>query len=337
MNRRKFVVLLGAVAGCNAVPTPDRRQETPTRTPPGTPTDAPTATPTESAPTATPTETATEEPPPQSETETETATPTQAERLGAERLEAAAAALTDVVDTFTGEYGSELTAVTADSTEFTGYEYELQVDFAAAQEAYVEARNAAANPDQRRTADRMRGCWKFLVDASDTQFRVVEGYERLAAARDAFENVEPDAAGSAVEDLATKRRQAASEFDHLQSESSVDAAAVIGSISAEEYEKKLSQFDADIGIYRDLDDTLQEFVQGIEWFKLARVEFEEEDRNVQNAEEKADNAREVLSDVSSQLDDMVDDAADAATLVPILKSLRSIASEKAETAADMDN
>lgn len=341
MNRRTFVVLLGAVAGCNSVASPEPSSETPTavptrtRTTTSTPRATETGTPASTeAPTSTDAPTETEQASP---TETETPEPTGPERRAARRIEQAKAQLTDVVETFTGEYGSELTAVTAASPDFLGLSYELRTELADAQGAYVEAGNAAATAEQTRTANRLKGCWHFLGDARDTQMRVVEAYTELASARDAFEDNDPTTGRTAAEQMQTRRRQAANRLQTLRAASSLEDASVIDSISESEYQNKLAQFEADIGVYEDLDDTLDEFAEGIKWFRLAKIEFEKDDRNVQNAESKANDARVVLADVSNTLTSMLDSLGDDTSLKPELKSLRSLASEKAREAARMDN
>lgn len=336
MNRRTFVVLLGAVAGCNAASSSDPSNgtqtavRTSTQTATSTPRPTETGTPTSTAPTET------EQPPP-TETETETATPTDAERRAARQIEQAKTRLTDVVETFTGDYGSELTDVTASSTDFLDASYELQTQLADAQQAYIDAEDAAASTEQTETAERLQGCWHFLDDARDTQMEVVDAYSHLANARDAFENNDPETGRTAAEQVQTVRRRAANRYQTLQAESTATDAAVLDAISESEYQRKLAQFEADIGVYEDLEDTLDEFAEGIKWYKLAIIEFQEDDRNVQDAEDKADNARDILSDVSNALTAIIKDLGDDTTLRPMLKSLRSIASEKARNAARMDN
>lgn len=336
MNRRTFVVLLGAVAGCNAASSSDPSNgtqtavRTSTQTATSTPRPTETGTPTSTAPTET------EQPPP-TETETETATPTDAERRAARQIEQAKTRLTDVVETFTGDYGSELTDVTASSTDFLDASYELQTQLADAQQAYTEAEDAAASTEQTETAERLQGCWHFLDDARDTQMEVVDAYSHLANARDAFDDNDPETGRTAAEQVQTVRRRAANRYQTLQAESAATDAAVLDAISESEYQRKLAQFEADIGVYEDLEDTLDEFAEGIKWYKLAIIEFQEDDRNVQDAEDKADNARDILSDVSNALTAIIKDLGDDTTLRPMLKSLRSIASEKARNAARMDN
>jgi hypothetical protein len=336
MNRRTFVVLLGTVTGCSALPSPDGSGEasmgtqTATSRPDATTaTETPTAAPTETA-----TRTATEEPPP---TETETPTPTAAEERGAAALDRAEQALTDIVETFTAEYGSELTAVDATSVEFLSLDYELQLAFADAQGAYTDARQVAANAEQEQRAAWMSDCWQFLQGARKTQTEVVQGYVRLDRAREAFEAAEPDPARTAIDELATRRRRASTRYEQLQAESTAEAASVIGPISVEEYQNKLAQLDADIDIYHELNGTLDEFAEGIKWFKLAEIEFDEENRNVQDAENKAETAEDILYDVTSDLRSIIKAADDNTTLVPMVKELRAVALDKAETASEMDN
>ncbi len=337
MNRRTFVVLLGAVAGCNstASPGPSSETATSTRTRTATSTSTPQATETGTPePTAesteAPTETETPEP-----TETETPEPTEAERRATREIEQAKAQLTDVVETFTGDYGSELTAVTAASPDFLDLSYDLQTALADAQQAYADAENAAATEAQVRTADRLEGCWHFLDDARDAQMRVVEAYTQLASARDAFEDHDPDTARTAAEQMQTRRQQASGRFETLKAESSAEDASVIDSISETEYQNKVAQFEADIGVYEDLDDTLDDFVEGIKWFRLAIIEYEKDDRNVQDAESKANEARREIASARNSLNGMLGELGDDTTLKPILKSLRSIASDKAKKADEM--
>jgi hypothetical protein len=59
-------------------------------------------------------------------------------------------------------------------------------------------------------------------------------------------------------------------------------------------------------------------------------------RDVSRADQLADDATDMLGGVTEELDSMVDNAGEDTTLVPVLKSLRSVASNKAEAASDLD-
>lgn len=336
MERRRFVYLIGLLAGCNAstsiADTNNAQPTSPTRTPPPSPAATPTRTPTtRSTSTATPqdTDTPTEEPPEPTPEATET--PTERERRGAQQLAEAERALTNVVDTFTAGYGSELTDVTASSTEFLNSPLDYQLVLARAQEEYVEASNAAANRTQQTTADRMRGCWEFLRNAIRTQTEVITAYEELDRARDAFEGVESRAASDAIANFETVRGRADDRYRDVL-ESTAEEASIITAISVSEYRGKVAQFEADIGIYTDLDDALAEFTEGIKWLGYAKSEVDGENRNVKRAIEQATEAENRLRSARRELSDLIDSAGADTTLGPTLNDLRSVATAKIEEA-----
>jgi hypothetical protein len=226
--------------------------------------------------------------------------------------------------------------VTAESTGFPQSPYALQVAFADAQKAYTEAGDVAANDEQVRTADRLQGCWQFLDGTRATQKAVVETYSHVTTARDAFKRVEPEAGREAANAVDTRSRRAATRYRSLSSGSTVEEATAVSAISETEYQNKLVQFEADVGVFEDLRGILPDFAEGIRLLKLARIEFERDGRDVSRADQLADDATDMLGGVTEELDSMVDNAGEDTTLVPVLKSLRSVASNKAEAASDLD-
>jgi hypothetical protein len=333
MNRRRFVLLFGLLAGCNTrIPGEETTDESPrtatpsaTRSPTAmeTATPTPTETATESeTPTAEPTAEPTEQPP------TRTRTPTEAERRGSERLARAERELTEVVETFTGSGGTELTDVTASNTEVLKADYELQRALASAQKAYVDASRQAATPEQEARAEMMRACWQFLRRLIDTQFAVVEGYQHLTAAREAFEVDDASVGRDEVDALQTDQSRANTRYQEALSSATAEDATVIEAITVSEYETKVAQLEADIETYRDLDDTLRTFADGIKWLKSAKAEFYREDRHVPRAREYADEAISHLKVARDDLKAIVDNAGDDYTLETTLRSLKSLANDK---------
>ncbi|WP_318568633.1 hypothetical protein [Salinigranum marinum] len=339
MDRRQFVYLIGLLAGCNAstsiADTNNAQPTSATRSPPPSPAATPTRTPTTSStPTATPqdTETPTEEPPEPTPEETET--PTEFEVRGSQQLAEAERALTNVVDTFTDGYGSELTDVTASSTEFLNSTRDFQLVLARAQEEYIEASNAAGNRTQQTTADRMRGCWEFLRNTIRTQTEVITAYEYLISARDAFEQVEARAANDAIANFETARGRADSRYQDVLG-STAEEASVIPPISVSEHQQKVAQFEGDIGVYTDLDDALGEFAEGVKWLGYAKSEVDGENRNVKRAIEQATEAEKRLRSARRGLSDLIDSTGEDTTLVPTLNELRSVATAKIEEAEEI--
>jgi len=334
------VCLLGLLAGCNAstsiAETNNAQPTSPTRSPPPSPAATPTRTPTQtSTSTASPTESATPTEEPPEPTPEGTEAPTDREIRGAQQLAEAERALTNVVDTFTAGYGSELTDVTATSTGFLNSPLDYQLVLARAQEEYVEASNMAANRTQQTTADRMRGCWEFLRNAVRTQTEVITAYQHLDRVRDAFEQVEARAASGAIADFETARGRADSRYQDVL-ESTAEEASVIASISVSEYRGKVAQFEADVGVYIDLDDALEEFAEGIKWLGYAKSEFDGENRNAKRAIEQATEAEKRLRSARRELSDLIDSTGADTTLAATLNDLRSVASAKIEEAEEID-
>jgi hypothetical protein len=332
MKRRPFIVLLTALTGCNAMGSNTSQQQT--QTDATTDTAAPTETPAQATKTstATNTPTQTEQPEP---TATETATPTAAEKRAARAIEDAQSALTSVINTFTDGYGKELTSVTASSTEFSGNNYDLEVALADAQDDYTNAVSMAETSDQEQLAKQIENCWQFLRLTKQTQTEVVRGYQHLVSTREAFKQVEPQSAKTAINQLASERQTARTQFETLTDETTVKIASAVPRLSETEYNNKIAQLDSDISTYKKLNGPLQEFAEGVNWLRIAQAELEGEDRVVARAEENANRALRTLRDARSAIDELIESSGEHMTLVPMLKSLNTVASNKIDEAQEV--
>jgi hypothetical protein len=336
MKRRVFVYLIGLLAGCGSRTPSEESTRTPSATATRTQTETPS--PTTSTPTATPTATPVEEPtetPTQEPTQTATRTPTEAERRGLRQLERAERDLTEVVSTFTGEFGSELTDVKASSVGFEKSEYSLQIALAEAQDEYMDAIRVAANAEQRTEAERLHACWRFLRHATQTQLSLVRGYKHLTETRDAFESDNASKGRDEINRLEQDRRTADVRYSDVVESSTVDDVSALEVVSADEYQNKLSQFESDIGVYRALDDPLQTFADGVEWLRRAKANFYVDDRNVPQAQDYADNAIEDLRDARAEIQTIRENNPET-TINPLLGSYRRLATQKIQESRAID-
>lgn len=346
MNRREALVQLGLLGGALVFVSDLFEDRTPPnenviRATPRATTDTPASpwTPSEELIPAN----STEAPPPTDEPnvtspetpETPTATPTEAERRGLRALATAERELTDLLRLLTDGYGSELTDVTASSADILNLGIDYQVAIADAQKAYLNAQKAAANGDQRTTAERMVNCWHFLRQTKETQSEVVRGYLHLETARDAFDRVDAQAARNAIDGLATNRRRATTRYGTLVERSTAEDASVIEAITVSEYEDKLAQLDDDISVYRELDDTLRTFAEGIAWLRRAQIRLDGENKNWSAARDFAEKAEEPLETAREDLRDLLDTAGEMYTLELMLQSLRAITGEKLDEVEDI--
>ena len=345
MNRREFITGAGLLGGgsilawqlsSGASSASASEQATGisvlTTTPVSTPVSSRTST---AAATETETETETTEteaPEEPTATETETDTLSGEESRGARQLSSTEQSLTGIVETFTDDDGTELTDVTAMSTDFDNRKRDLQVEFAEAQKEYTTALDYAANASQESTAELMKGCWQFLRQTMQVQLEVVYAYQNLEQIRDAFKQNNADRSESQITQFSTNQRQADSKYQTLSSESTAESVSVIEAISAEEYEGKLAQFDADITLYQDLGDPLATFSEGVRLLKQANGWMYNEPRNYGKAEQRAEDAKDSLGEAWDEIKDLAEDATSDATIVPMLNSLRSVASDKIDEA-----
>jgi hypothetical protein len=244
------------------------------------------------------------------------------------RLSRANAKLAAVVAAFTDGYGTELTDVTAASVGFLRSQYDIRVALADAQGAYVDAEKAAANAEQRRRAAGMVACWQFLRSATETQVALVEGYEQLRAAAEAFDRNYAEGGATAADRLERLRTGAERSLEALDAASSVADAEAVGAISAAEYEGKVAQFAADVALYRALDEALRTFVEGSTWLRRANGWYYGDDRHVRNAKDAAAEARDALRSARRLLDAARADAGDDATATPVVSALSDLAAEK---------
>lgn len=339
MKRRKFVGIAGILGGVslfaldigsNEAPRPQSEQTS--RLVTATETSVPTAeaTPETATTTAEPTSSP-EETPTQTEEPTETETPTAAERRGQQYLAEAEVALTELLELYTGEYGSELTDVTASSTDIETSTRVLS-EIAEAQDAYVDAQNAAANQEQRLRADRMAGCWEFLSNLIRTQSTIGTGYEQLETTYAEFEGNNPEQARSVINNLGTTQGRAQRQLQTIKDETTVEDASVIEAISPDEYQNKIAQLESDIGTYDDLQGPLETFTEGINWLRIAEGEINSDNRDVSDAIDWAENAKELLEDAEQEVSSVRSDIGPQGSLKPILSRFTSLASEKIDAA-----
>jgi hypothetical protein len=334
MKRRPFIILLTALTGCNATGSNTSQQQTQTEAVADT--AVPTATPGQATKTSTATNTPTEtEQPAPTTTETETATPTAAEKRAARAIEDAQRSLTSVINVFTDGYGKELTGVTASSINILRNDYELETVLADAQDDYTDAASLAETKAQENLVEQIRNCWQFLRLTKQTQAKVVGGYQHLVSAREAFKQVEPQSAKTAINQLASERQAARTRFETLTDETSVEVASAVSRLSETEFNNKIAQLDSDISTYGKMNGPLQEFAEGINWLRIAQAELENENRVVARAEENANRALRKLRDARSAIDDLIENSGEHMTLVPMLKSLNKVASNKIEEAQEV--
>lgn len=362
MNRRGFVGLLALLGGCTtrlplsegshgqddgrgqpAVAATDATQaNAATPTPPTQPTEEPTT-----DPAAAPGDDSSDEPEvqaPAEDAETveaveapEEREPTEFERRGLQRLESADLKLGRVVHAFTAGYGSELTDVTAASVDFARSDYRIQTTLADAQKGYIKASAAAATAEQERTVERLVNCWQFLRYATRTQLAVVEGYEHLQRTYDALDDDDAKLALFAVEDLRATVVRAEREYEGVRESSSVEDTEAVSAISAAEYEGKLAQFDADLGIYRDIDGPLRDYADGVRWLWRAKDHYYGKTRRISTARDEAKKAKDFLVSAEKQLYAIRQSAGADATLTPMLETLGDLAKAKTNAARAIMN
>jgi exonuclease VII small subunit len=355
MNRRGFVGLLGLFAGCSARLPLDGSERGSVRTPepvsnvnvvdattpaPSGPVPGPTSEP-ESDPEAVPEPEREPEPPEPVEEvilEEEPAPErdlTDREVRGLETLRNADRKITAVVRAFTDGYGTELTDVTATSVGFLRSEYDVRLALAAAQKDYVKAGQRAANAEQETSAAQLVACWQFLRHATGTQVAVVEAYEHLASALADFERDFYEGGVGAADEIRTLLTAADRGLADIRAVSTVDDIAAVSAISAEEYEAKVAQFEADVGAYHDLDGAIREFAEGIKWLRRAKAYDTGADRNVQKARDAAKDARDALRSARRSVDGVRSRAGDDTSLTPVLLAFRELASAKTGEATEI--
>ncbi|AUV84153.1 hypothetical protein C2R22_21475 (plasmid) [Salinigranum rubrum] len=253
---------------------------------------------------------------------------TDEEIYGLERLESADQRFTAVVEAFIGQYGGEITDVTAASTDLVSSMYGIRIALAKAQDGYINAADSAANQDQRVQADQMARCWQFLRHTIQTQLAVVEGYIELMDAFEAFEQDSHEVAASHTGNFVKTQRLAVRRHgDLLQSATAQDMVA-IESVSEEQYEAKINQLASDIAVYAELDDALQDFIEGIKFLRQGKAWIYTEDRHVSRAKDAAKDARTHLRSARKKLEAIRRTSGDSTTLDPTVLSLRTLAVEK---------
>lgn len=358
MNRRGFVGLLGLFAGCstrlpgsdgpvgsgpNSVRTPVpvsnanvADESTPTPTPPSTPAETPQPEP-EPEPEPEPGPEPVEEPLSDDGTDESVADRelTDSEIRGRETLANADRKITAVVDAFTDGYGTELTDVTASSSGFVNSVYDVRLALAAAQKDYIKASSRAANAEQETAAAQLTACWQFLRHTTQTQLDVVHAHEQLVSALASFEGDDSDGGVNAADEIRILLKSADNSFEDALTASSADDTAAVSSISVEEYEAKVAQFEADIAIYHELDGVVRDFADGVKWLRWAKAHYYGEIRNAQKAKDEAKEAWETLRTTRRDLDAMRKSASDDATLTDTLLVFRELASLKMDEADEI--
>jgi exonuclease VII small subunit len=347
MNRRGFVGVLGLFAGCSARLPRDGSERGSVRTPEpvSNVNVADATTPTPSAPAPDPASEPRPEPEPElpepveevivdDEPDSERAL-TDREVRGLETLQNADRKVTAVVSAFTDGYGTELTDVTATSVDFLRSEYDVRLALAAAQKDYVKASRRAANAEQETRAAQLVACWQFLRHATGTQVAVVEAYEQLAGALADFERDFHEGGVNAADEIQTLLTAADRGLADIRAVSTADDTAAVSAISAEEYEAKVAQFEADVGAYHDLDGAVREFAEGIKWLRRAKAYDSGGDRNVQKARDAAEDARNTLRSARRSIDAVRSRAGDDTSLTPVLLAFRELAFVKTDEANEI--
>jgi hypothetical protein len=262
---------------------------------------------------------------------------TEEETYGLERLRTADRRFTTVVQAFTGEYGDELTDVTATSLDFSSMTYGIRVALAKAQEGYTNAADAAANRDQRIQAEQMARCWQFLHHTTQTQSAVIESCTQLMDVITAFERDSAETATNAADNLEVTQRTAERQHIELIGSASAQDMIAIASVSETQYTAKIAQLSADVSVLAELDDVLRDSIEGVQWLRQGKAWLSPESRNVRQAKDAAENARDYLRSAHRKLDLVRNNADGNMSLEPTMLSLRATIIDKTQESMDILN
>lgn len=291
MKRRALLAALTPlVAGCFSGTDPESGQ-------PERPTAEPTSTPTTEQPTETP------EPTPTT-TET-TQTPTGDQTAAAEKIRIAQNNLREAVYTYTGGTTDDLLNVSAETEEFDARTVLLKLD--AVQTATNDAEDLAATDEQEQLVASLMEMERFLTYAADLQARLILGHDTTSEARAALEADDRDedtieSTLDTLSDVVDNTEQPLTEVRDNVDAASTDATSTI---SSDEYDRKITQFEHERSVLVDLNDALLSIYAAVEDIEEAREEADY--GNEDDAEEMADMAAETLDDVVDDLDDLEDD------------------------------
>jgi len=310
MDRRAFLVALTPlVAGCFGG---QRSQPTATETSTGTP--EPTATP-EPTPTETPEPTATPEP--------------EASEAATELIDDARSQLTEAVYLYTGGVTDDLLSVTADAESFRARDVLLRLN--GIPRTLAEAEAEATTDEQRATVESLDAMQRFLTQATDAQSWLIDGHRALTEAYGHMDNDDLDAASDDVERVETAAEEVGDPTTTIREEMDTADAAVLDAVGESEYERKVSQLNAEADVLGSLGDGVADLENGLSILVRARDEIDE--GRTDQAADTADRAYDVLSDVEDRFDELLDDfPAEAEAYEEVTDDLRYLADRNANDA-----
>jgi len=310
MDRRAFLVALTPlVAGCFGG---QRSQPTATETSTGTP--EPTATP-EPTPTETPEPTATPEP--------------EASEAATELIDDARSQLTEAVYLYTGGVTDDLLSVTADAESFRARDVLLRLN--GIPRTLAEAEAEATTDEQRATVESLDAMQRFLTQATDAQSWLIDGHRALTEAYGHMDNDDLDAASDDVERVETAAEEVGDPTTTIREEMDTADAAVLDAVGESEYERKVSQLNAEADVLGSLGDGVADLENGLSLLVRARDEIDE--GRTDQAADTADRAYDVLSDVEDRFDELLDDfPAEAEAYEEVTDDLRYLADRNANDA-----
>lgn len=257
------------------------------------------------------------------------------EQYGLERLQGADRKFTAVVSAFTNGSGTELTDVLASSSAFLRSESNVTVALAKAQDGYLGAAKSAANAQQELQAQQLVRCWQFLWHATATQVAIVTAHEELRGVYSAFERNYSEGTLSSLALVKAQSGAARRGLRNIRAVSSVDDVAAVSAISTEEYEGKLTQFEADLDIYRELDEILETFSDGVLWLRRAKGNFHGDNRHVGDAKDAAEDAKRNLRTAQRELNALRKNASADVSFVPTLVRFSDLAGQKLDEAEEI--
>lgn len=324
MQRRRALVLLAlGLAGCSGQSPSDTPAATVTATAAPTATDTPTTTETATT-TDTPTATTTDTPQP---TDTPEPTPSEAERAGQQALSNVHREFDSAVDAYTSDIDDDdLLDVTA-ATAF--YSRGAKAALADVQKALNEAKKVVETDAQTREYESLELTWQALRYMIEAQAPLVDSFDYLEAAQEAAEDDDPSDMTSAIENIDTGYRDARAPTNELK-EFDSDNLWSFDDLDGDIHERKVTQFEGEIEVFSDLEDTLKELEAAIGILLDARQASGEAQRS--EAREAADE----LEEMADEFEEMAEDLSDGAgAFEDIFLELSDLAVEKEEEANEL--
>lgn len=316
MNRRRYLVAVGATlfAGCSS------SNDGATSTETATPTDASTNTPTARS-TSTETSTSTEAP---TETPTEPSTPEATPTAFEAALVDTEDALQEMYDAYLSQSpGAErLPEVDASTTEFDHTEVWDQTD--PVNEGIERVREAASG-SQRDTVDSLQAVRRFLYESARMQSNLVAKYDAVDEIRDGTE--EDDAADvEEAYDAVTINPfppTLKSVFRDVQDTGSSADASSIRFMSSLEWEQKIDQFDSEIQTVEGLETALERLPDAVS----AMATASDPRADQETASNEAADAASTFGTVREELDGLLDEGV-AESFVGVLEDLEELCRTK---------